>query len=161
DLIALGGTVGVALDGGKLRVSAGPGCEATPILAELDGANPLGIMIRGFSAVGPAIDAGEQIVERVLRRVGRPEFTSYVEDREGYDALGAELAAGARGWEVGVGGALSNVSGTVLARSPAPGAPARVPAFFWQEKEAKLWYSPMATYSGELVATQAGHCLEL
>ncbi|WP_422923350.1 hypothetical protein [Singulisphaera sp. PoT] len=159
-LIGLADSISIAWDGGNLRASAANGWQAVPIKAHLDGANPIGISVRGFSTVEAAVDAGERIIGQVLRRVDDCEFSAYAEGDD-YETRLRPLSAIAGGWQLRVGGALSEAAGAVLAGTPTSRPPARVPAFVWEEKEGSEWHSPWTVYSGELVAIDSGCCLEL
>jgi hypothetical protein len=159
--IGLSGIIQVNWDGDDLYVSAFPEWEAAPVFSHVNGANPLGISIRGFTSIDVAVDKGELIIEQVLRRIDRCLFYAYAEKEEGYETLIRPLNAIAQGWKIEVGGWLSESAGSVLAGKPTGDAPSRVPAFIWEEKDGKERYSPRYFYSGELVATEEGYCLEL
>lgn len=160
DLIGLSGSIAVEWDGNDLRVSAARGWTATPIIPQLGGANPRGISVAGFQSVDAALDAGERIIERVLRRVDACDFSSYAEKGD-YNALIRPLNSIAKDWKCAVNGALSEAAGSVLAGAPIEAAPDRVPAFWWGEADSIAPRAPWYTYSGELVATEEGYCLEL
>lgn len=161
DMIGLNGIIMVDWEGDDLRISASEGWQAIPILPHLGGANPLGICIKGFGSIDAALDAGERIIDRNIQRVDRCRFSAYVEGREGYETRICPLSAIDRGWMIEIEGSLSEAAGSVLAGIPSEDPPARVPAFSWEEKQDKAWYSPWSVYSGELVATDEGYCLEL
>ncbi|WP_422923352.1 hypothetical protein [Singulisphaera sp. PoT] len=110
-LIGLDRVIQVAWDGSDLFLSVDQGWQAIPILADLRGANPLGIGIQGFPNADAAVEAGERIVYQVLRRIDSADFSIYVEKREGYDAIRPSLRPIAGGWQVGVAGGLSEAAG--------------------------------------------------